>query len=223
MSLPELNSPPPPPLLSRLTELDRARMGEALQTLLSHGSVLGLEPGFADLYSWCRQNMDWLREIGALAGVSVFNDHESRLIQAVPVKAAMTLRLKQDATVVLLALWYEYDTQVRDQGATRVVCTVEQLNQLLKEKLLPDLKEPPSRGRLVEILRMADRFNLVRVEFRDRLEDSRIEVLPTLKRVVPFQELAEWSRTAVMHKGIATAGAGGSGASVRALDEEEPA
>lgn len=200
----DLNVPAAAPLLARLTDHDRTRMADAMQALLAHGSILGLDPGQGELYTWCRQNLEWLREVAALAGLQVSNEHETRLIQATPRRPAMTLRLRQDATVVLLALWYEFDSQVRDQGATQVVLSVEQLNQLLQEKLLPDLKEPPGKGRLLEILRQAQRFNLVRLETNEPFEKTRIEVLPTLKKVIPFQDFADWTRTAELHK---TAGA----------------
>ncbi|MEI6394831.1 MAG: DUF4194 domain-containing protein [Verrucomicrobiota bacterium] len=195
----DINTPTPAPLL-RLTDVDRARLGEALQALLAHGSILGIESGESDLYAWSRQNFDWLRETAALAGLAVSMEHESRLIQAVPEHPVLTLNLRQDITIVLLALWYEYDTQVRDYGAAQVMLSVEQLNQLLKEKLLPDLKSQPSAGRMLEILRQAQRFNLIRFESTQPFEQSRIEVLKTLPRVIQFNEIAEWTRTADLHK-----------------------
>ncbi|MFN7138587.1 MAG: DUF4194 domain-containing protein [Limisphaerales bacterium] len=179
---------------------DKARLEEAIQELLVHGSILGLEPGQGELYDWCRQNPDWLREAAALVGLTIYNEHESRMVQAIPRKSALTLSLKQDATLVLLALWYEYDTQVRDQGATEVRLTVEQLNQLLKEKLLPDLKSQPSAGRMREILVIGRRYNLVRVEFAEPFEKSTIEVLPTLKKVIQFNDIEEWNKLAAMHQ-----------------------
>lgn len=195
----EINKPAATPLL-HLIDTDRMRLGEALQALLAHGSILGLEPGDANLYVWSRQNFDWLREVAGLAGLSVSMEHESRLIQAVPERPALTLSLRQDVTIVLLALWYEYDTQVRDHGAAQVMLSVEQLNQLLKEKLLPDLKTQPSAGRMLEILRQAQRFNLIRFEVAQPFEQTRIEVLKTLPRVIQFNEIAEWTRTADLHK-----------------------
>jgi len=191
-------------LLAQLADADRIHLGEAMQTLLARGSILGLEHGQGELYDWCRQNFDWLREMMAFTGFQISNEHESRLIQATPQKASLTLRLRQDATVVLLALWYEFDTQVRDHGATVVSLTVEQLNQLLHEKLLPDLKEPPSATRLLEILRQAHRFNLVNLEIVEPFGQSQIEVLPTLRRVIPFQDLADWVKTAELHKSPTT-------------------
>ena len=195
----DINTPAPPALL-RLADPDRARLGEALTALLAHGSILGLDSGDGDLYAWCRQNFDWVRETAALAGLSVWMEHESRLIQAIPERPALTINLRQDATIVLLALWYEFDTQIRDQGAAQVTLSVEQLNQLLKEKLLPDLKSQPSVGRMREILRQAERFNLIRFELAQPFENSRIEVLKTLPRVIQFNEIAEWTRTAELHR-----------------------
>ena len=200
MNTPDAHTRSGSSLLGRLPDNDRTRLTEVLQALLSRGSILGSEPGSQDLYTWARLNWEWLKEMAGLTGLSVHNDHESRLIQAIPVRSSMTLRLRQDATIVLLALWYEYDTQVRDHGATRVWCTIEQLNSLLRDKLLPDLREPPSRGRLQEILRMGERFNLLRVHSEEELERTRIEILPTLKRVIPFQDLADWGRTASLHQ-----------------------
>lgn len=196
----ESNLPSQAGLLAQLSDVDRRHLSEAMQTLLAHGAILGLEQGQGELYAWGRQNFEWLREMMRLAGFQVFNEHESRLIQASPQVASLTLRLRQDATIVLLALWYEFDTQVRDQGATLVSLTVKQLNQLLREKLLPDLKEPPSRARLLEILRQAQRFNLVRLQLNEPFEASEIEILSTLKRVIPFQDLEDWTRTADPHK-----------------------
>lgn len=202
-----MNSDPNPTnALLRLPDADRARLGEAVQELLAHGSILGLEPGSAEHYAWCRQNPDWLREAAALVGLSVHAEHESRLIQALPERPTLTLRLRQDATLVLLALWYEFDTQVRDHGATQVILTVEQLNQLLKEKLLPDLKSQPPPGRMREILRQAQRFNLVRLTYAESFEQSHIEVLSTLKKVIPFNGIEEWTKTAELHRQPAIAG-----------------
>jgi hypothetical protein len=190
----------PPGSLVRLPDTDRYRLSEALQELLAHGSILGLEPGRSELYEWCRQNSEWLREGAALIGLIVYSEHESRLVQAIPQRPSLTLNLKQDATIVMLALWYEFDTQVREHGATQVLLTVRQLNEILKEKLLPDLRSQPSAGRLKEILVQGRRFNLIRVDFVEPFDGSRIEVLPTLKKVIQFNDVEEWTRTAELHR-----------------------
>ena len=189
------DSPAPEPLL-RLQEQDRARLAEALQELLAHGSLLGLESGQSALYAWCRQNFEWLRETAALAGLDVALLHEERMVQAIPRVGSMVLHLRQDATLVWLALWYAADVRWRDEGETQAFLTVAELNALLKDQLLPDAVGQIARGRLREILRQAARFNLIRFQAAEPFEDSGIEVLPAIRRVVPFRELAEWSESA---------------------------
>lgn len=210
MSDAELNpndTPTPEPLL-RLAEADRARLAEALQELLAHGSILGLESGQIGLYTWCRQNFEWLRETAALSGLDVALLHEERMVQAIPRVSAMTLRLRQDATLVWLALWYAADVRWRDEGETQAFLTIADLNALLKDQLLPDAVGQISRGRLREILRQAARFNLIHFQSAEPFEDSGIEVLPAIRRVVPFRELAEWTESAAaFQRGDASAAA----------------
>lgn len=193
---PNLNDSPAPEPLLRLPEADRARLAEALQELLAHGSILGLESGQIGLYTWCRQNFEWLRETAALAGLDVALLHEERMVQAIPRVSSMVLHLRQDATLVWLALWYAADVRWRDEGETQAFLTIADLNALLKDQLLPDAVGQISRNRLREILRQAARFNLIHFQPAEPLEDSGIEVLPAIRRVVPFRELAEWTETA---------------------------
>jgi len=197
---PNLNDTPAPEPLLRLQEQDRARLAEALQELLAHGSLLGLESGQSALYNWCRQNFEWLRETVALAGLDVALLHDERMVQAIPRVGSMVLHLRQDATLVWLALWYAADVRWRDEGETQAFLTVTELNALLKDQLLPDAVGQIARGRLREILRQAARFNLIRFQPAEPFEDSGIEVLPAIRRVVPFRELAEWNESASAFK-----------------------
>lgn len=197
MSVPDhdLNAPAPEPLL-RLGDGDRARLAEALQELLAYGSILGLEGGSLPLYTWCRQNFEWLRETAALAGLEIALLHEERIVQAIPRVRSMVLDLPKDATLVWLALWYAADKRWRDEGETQAWFTVTELNAMLKEQLLPDTVGSIARGRLEKILRQAARYNLIRFQQAGSFEDSAIEVLPAIRRIVPFRDLAEWTETA---------------------------
>jgi hypothetical protein len=191
-------------LLSRLPEQDRERLGEALRRLVAHGAILGTEPGQGELYAWCHLNREWTEEVAALLDLKLFWDHELRLVQAVPQSGAFMLRLKLDATLVLLTLWHEFDTAVRDRGETPPIrITVAQLNDSLKTKFAPLLKGESqnlvSSSRLVDILRLGQRKSLLRFVAATQPADAVIEILPTLKRVLPFQDLADWTRHADRH------------------------
>jgi hypothetical protein len=187
---------PTPPGLLNLSDGDRLRLGEALRELLAAGSINGMETSKSPIYHWCRQYFDWLREAAALVGLEVALLHEERLIQAVPQFAAMRLKLRQDATLVWLALWYAGDVRWRDDGQDQAFLTVAELLGLIQDQLLPDAAGQFSRGRLREILRQAERYNLIRMEVADPFEESGIEVLPAIRRIIPFRDLAQWAEDA---------------------------
>jgi hypothetical protein len=187
----------PDGLLARLQPSDRERLGEALRRLMSHGSILGLEPSQTDLYHWCYQNRAWVEELTALLDLKLYWEHQDRTVQAVPQSASFLLHLKLDATLVLLTLWYEFDTAIRDRGETPPVrLTAQQLNDALAAKFEPLRKFQPSPTRLREILSLAQRKNLLRFMPNEAAENSIIEVFPTLKRVIPFQSIEEWNKHA---------------------------
>jgi hypothetical protein len=187
---------PDAPTLLRLSDEDRARLGEALQELMAHGSILGLGTGRSALYHWCRQYFDWVKEAAALVGLDVALMHEERMVQAIPRTGALQIRLRQDATLVWLALWYAGDVRWRDEGQTQAFLSVGELNGLIKDQLLPDAVGLFTRSRMKEILRQAARFHLIRFEPAEPFEESGIEVLPAIRRVVPFRDLAAWTENA---------------------------
>lgn len=192
-------------LLSRLPDHDRERLGEALRRFMAHGSILGLQPGQTDLYHWSYQNRQLLEEFAALLDLKLFWEHQDRTVQAIPQSATFLLRLKLDATLVLLTLWYEFDSAIRDRGETPPVrLTTQQLNDALIAKFEPLKKFQPSPTRLREILSLAQRKNLLRFHPDPAPERSVIEVFPTLKRVVPFQDIDEWNKNAERYLASAT-------------------
>jgi hypothetical protein len=206
-------------LLARLQPSDRERLGEALRRLMSHGSILGLEPSQTDLYHWCYQNRAWVDELAALLDLKLYWEHQDRTVQAVPQSAAFLLRLKLDATLVLLTLWYEFDTAIRDRGEMPPVrLTAQQLNDSLAAKFEPLRKFQPSPTRLREILSLAQRKNLLRFMPNEAAENSVIEIFPMLKRVIPFQDIGEWNKHADRY--LATASEAGTEIPSLAEDEE---
>lgn len=182
--------------LINLPETERERLSEALQILLATGSINGVDSNRSALYHWCRQYFDWMKEIAALSGLDLTLIHEERLIQAIPRAAALRLRLKQEETLVWLALWYAGDVRWRDEGQDQAFLSVAELNDLIRDQLLPDATGPIPKGRLRDILRMAARFNLIRFESADPFEESGIEVLSAIRRIIPFRDLAAWTETA---------------------------
>lgn len=214
------------PGILRISDVDRTRLSEALQELLACGSISGLDPGLTALYHWCRQRFEALREACDLVGLDVALLHEERLVQAVPRAASLRLKLRRDATLVWLALWYAGDVRWRDEGQDQAFLSVSELLGLLQEQLLPDATGQLPRSRMREILRQAERFNLIRLDPAEPFEESGIEVLPAIRRVVPFRDIAEWNETAASFLRDASSAisiAGENDKSTPAQDEEEVA
>jgi hypothetical protein len=192
-----MNEEVTPSALLRIDDHDRQRLGEALRVLLHNGSILGLESAHSDLYHWAWANRPWLEEMAKLFDFQLYWENEMRLVQAIPGPGTFLLRLKLDATLVLLTLWYEFDSAVRDRGESPpVILTVEELNAALETKFEPIRKARPSQTRMIEILRLVQRKNLVRFTPAAEFAQSRIAILPTIKRVIPFQSLDDWTRRA---------------------------
>lgn len=207
-----LSDQPSSGLLTTLPEPDRERLAEALRLLLANGSILGQGGMHEDIYRWSSLNREWLEEIASLLDLKLYWDSEIRLVQAVPQGGAFLLRLKLDATLVLLTLWYEFDTAIRDRGeAPPIRLSAATLNDSLKTKFEPLKRNLPSPTRLREILGLAQRKNLVRYTPSEDPANAVIEVLPTLKRVIPFQDIEDWNRHAQRHL---------AGASAATTDEE---
>lgn len=191
------SQPQPGGLLARLDPHDRERLGEALRELLAHGSILGFEPSQNGLYHWSHQNRPWVEEFAGLLDLKLHWDHQERTVQAVPQGRDFLLTLKLDATLVLLTLWYEFDTALRDRGESPPVeMTAQQLNDSLAEKFEPLRKHLPSPTRLREILSLAQRKNLLRYTFDPAPERSKIQIHRTLHRAIEFQSIEEWNKNA---------------------------
>ncbi|MEW6303783.1 MAG: hypothetical protein AB1705_09945 [Verrucomicrobiota bacterium] len=75
-------------------------------------------------------------------------------------------------------------------------------------KFEPLRKFQPSPTRLREILSLAQRKNLLRFQPDNAPERSIIEIFPTLKRVIPFQNIEEWNKNAERYLAAARNAAG---------------
>lgn len=182
----------------QLGETDRQRLGEVLRALVKRGSILRDGPGQRELYDWVQlsPNRDWLEDAASLLDLSIIWEHESRLLIAVPRSGELVRKLRLDETLVFLVLWYDLDTAVREQGLPDVQCefTVAQINDSLAAKFGDMQQLSPTR--LQQILSLGEQLQLVRLSRETEFARSRVTVLPTLRHVLPFPAIEEWSRYA---------------------------
>lgn len=197
----ENNSPPlaHPLLPPDFSGADVERLRACIRCLLKRGSIFRERTGQQEIYDWARLHPDTLGAVADLLELRLAWDHEARLIQVIPEGTALLRHLRQDETLVLLALWYDYDTALREQGVDPFGYepTVGTVLTSLEAKFAG--LTPPSRTRLREILRLAERYQLVEFEDTEPFETAPVRVLPTLRHVLPFPSIDEWHRLHRQH------------------------
>ena len=181
-------------LFPQLDAEDRERLREAAHRLLGHGSILREE--HRDLHDWCLNRVPLVEEWASLLGLRMVWLREERIVAALPDGPALHRKLRLDETVVALALWYDFHGEVSERGAGtgEVQFSVRDFNERLAGKF--NRLKLPSESRMREILRLLDRKNLVRLTGAEDLATATVRVLPTIRFVIPFQDLDEWTRVA---------------------------
>jgi len=177
-----------------LQSRDKQMLQDVAHRLLSHGSLLRARGSEKALYDWSIEHMAWLDEWAQVIGLKIILQRDDRLIMAVPEVPSLTRRLRRDETLVALALWYDYDVEVRENGAHDVFFSVRDFNEQFCSKF-PSM-QPLSASRLREILRGFAKFNLIETDWTDDFSDSMIQVLPTLRFAIPFPNIEEWLKVA---------------------------
>jgi hypothetical protein len=187
--------------LTQLEESEQEHLRDALQRLLTQGAIMRDEPGQRDLYEWCRVQRTAMDALAALAGLRLIWEHESRFIQALPDATRLLRRLRQDETLIGLALWYDFHRLVAEEGRTlqEVTFTVREFNEQLAAKFTNNIKLPTAT-RLREILALFERKSLVRLrETASDFSEVVIQVLPTIRHVIPVPAIEEWQRVRDRH------------------------
>ncbi|MFC5049966.1 DUF4194 domain-containing protein [Rubritalea spongiae] len=179
---------------SDLRDRDRAMLQDVAHRLLAHGSLLRARPAERPLYDWAIEHQPWLEEWATLLGLKIIIQRDDRLIMAIPEVPSLTRKLKRDETLVALALWYDFDVEVRENGAHDVYFNVRDFNEQFQSKF-PSM-HPLSQSRMKEILRRFARFNLIEMDWEDDFTDSTIQILPTLRFAIPFPGIEQWVKAA---------------------------
>lgn len=201
--------PPFPPLMSAtpfdplwprfwsdVPDADRAPLREVLAELLGRGVLLGDEGGGRDLFLLARDHYrSHLEDYLAPLALELIVDDESSFLQARPRPESCLLlgKFDKDETLLLLALWRLYDDERSNGTQEAVVITVDQLWAGMK--VFFDKIEPPQATHIESMLARMRRHRLIRTlkpEGMTQAGELEIEILPSLTRVIPFEDIAAW-------------------------------
>jgi hypothetical protein len=158
--------------------------------------LLGDEGSGRELYMLARDHYrTHVEDYLAPLALELIVDDENSLLQARPRTESCLLlgRFDKDETLVLLALWRLYDDEISTGSQEAVIVTVDQLWAALKVYF--DKVATPEKSQIESCLVRLRRHRLVRTlkpEGMTQAGEMQIEILPSLSRVIPFDDIAAW-------------------------------
>lgn len=187
-----------PGFWSDVPEEDRPGIREVLAELLSRGVVLGDQGSGRDLYLLVRDHYkrhitDYLSPLG----LTLVVEEEHGFLQAKPLTESCLLmaNFTKDESLVMLTLWRVWDEVQNSQTTGAVILSMDELWSRLKVYF--DQIDPPEKTQIENILTKLKRHRLVRTqkpELMTQPGELQIEILPSLVRVIPFDDLDAWSQ-----------------------------
>ena len=181
---------------SDVPDADRAALREVLAELLGRGVLLGDEGSGRELYLLARDHYrTHVEDYLAPLALELIVDEEHSLLQARPRTESCLLlgRFDKDETLVLLTLWRLYDDEISTGSQEAVIVTVDKLWAALKVYF--DKVATPEKSQIESCLVRLRRHRLVRTlkpEGMTQAGEMQIEILPSLARVIPFDDIAAW-------------------------------
>ena len=186
---------PWPTFWESILESDRPALKTVLAELLTTGVLLGEEGRARELYLIAREYPKELGEFLAVLDLELIHDPDRPIFQARPIagECALTASFTKDETLVVLALWRIYDEERMARPSQAVVLDANALDARLK--LYFEAIEPPQPTQLDRILAKLRRKKLIRYQRdEEQFGASQLEVLPTLPRVIPFEDATAWEQ-----------------------------
>jgi Domain of unknown function (DUF4194) len=196
-------STPWPSFWLHIPDRDRDALKESIAELLTTGVLLGEEGRARQLYLVAREFQKELTEFFGLLNLDLVGDPDRPILQARPIpgECGLMARFSKDETLMVLALWRMYDESRMERPSDVVLVTANQIFERLK--LYFEQIEPPSEAhfeRMISRLRSKRLIRFQRHEDPSRFGESTLEILPTLQRVIPFENRAAWESQVAVYR-----------------------
>ena len=186
-----------PSFWAHIPDDDRPALREILTELLATGVLFGESGREREIFLTARKYEPQLADYLAALNLNLVPDPDRPLLQARPIpgECGLTARFTKDETLVVLTLWRLYDDARMERPAETVILSANDLYARLK--LYFEHIEPPANTHLERILSKLRSKRLIRFQKdEEHFGESRIEILPTLVRAIPFGRVEEWAHAA---------------------------
>ena len=200
-----------PSFWAHIPDDDRPAMREILSDLLATGVLFGDTGRERELFQTARKYEPELAEYLSLLNVELFQDPDRPILQARPIpgECGLTARFTKDETLVVLTLWRIYDDAIMERPTNIVALSADDL--FAKLKLYFEHIEPPKPTHLERILGKLRSRRLIRFQPNaEQFGESRLEILPTLARTIPFERPEEWAQSVALFQQAVVAANGDS-------------
>lgn len=190
-----------PSFWEHVPETDRPALREILTELLAAGVLFGENGRERELFLTARQYEHELVEYLAPLSLTLEPDPDRPILQARPIpgECGLTARFTKDETLVVLTLWRLYDDARMERPAETVLISANDLYARLK--LYFEHIERPADSHLERILAKLRARRLIRFQKdEERFGESRLEILPTLTRAIPFENAKEWAQATALYQ-----------------------
>jgi hypothetical protein len=197
---------PWPSFWSHIPEQDRQVLREVLTELLSTGVLLGDDGRARQLYLVAREYQKEIAEYLSPLSLDLFVDADRPYMQARPIpgECGLTGRFTKDETLLVLTLWRMYDEMRMQKTTDTVIVTANEV--FARIRLYFEKIEPPTESHFERMISKLRSKRLIRFQRHDdptRFGESSVEILSTLQRVIPFENLEAWEQHAALQRGPA--------------------
>ena len=186
----------------RIQETDRAAISEILAELLAHGALIGETGRDRELYLLAREYQRELAEYLAPLHLELLPDPDRPIFQLRPVPGdcALMARFNKAETLLVLTLWRMYHDARLENVVAAVVVSANDIWEKLR--LYFENIVPPTEAQLRDMLGRLRNRRLIRIQWSEdatRFGESQVEILPTLPRVIAFENADAWQQQAALY------------------------
>jgi hypothetical protein len=188
-----------PSFWAHIPDADRPALREILTDLLATGVLLGDVGRDRELYQTARKYDQELADYLSLLNLTFFPDPDRPILQVRPIpgECGLTACFTKDETLVVLTLWRIYDDAIMERSTNIITLSADDL--FAKLRLYFEHIEPPKPTQLERILGKLRSRRLIRFQSNDeQFGESRLEILPTLARAIPFERPEEWAQSVAL-------------------------